>query len=52
MAVKVTVLGGSAKALALDPAVFEAAVKPHLVHETVRAELNAARRSTRGAKTI
>ena len=51
MAVKATVLGGSAKELALDPAVFEAEVKPHLVHETVRAELNAARRGTRGAKS-
>ena len=37
MAVKATVLGGSAKDLALDAEVFEAEVKPHLVHETVRA---------------
>jgi large subunit ribosomal protein L4 len=51
MAVKATVLGGSAKDLALDAAVFEAEVKPHLVHETVRAELNAARRGTRAAKS-
>jgi large subunit ribosomal protein L4 len=51
MAVKATVLGGSAKDHALDAAVFEAEVKPHLVHETVRAELNAARRGTRGAKS-
>ena len=51
MAVKATVLGGSAKDLALDARVFEADVKPHLVHETVRAELNAARRGTRGAKS-
>ncbi len=51
MAVKATVLGGSAKDLALDAAVFEAEVRPHLVHETVRAELNAARRGTRGAKS-
>ena len=51
MAVKATVLGGSAKDLALDAEVFEAEVKPHLVHETVRAELNAARRGTRGAKS-
>jgi len=51
MAVKATVLGGSAKDLALDAAVFEADVTPHLVHETVRAELNAARRGTRGAKS-
>jgi large subunit ribosomal protein L4 len=51
MAVKATVLGGSAKDLALDAGVFEAEVKPHLVHETVRAELNTARRGTRGAKS-
>jgi large subunit ribosomal protein L4 len=35
----------------LDAFVFEAEVKPHLLHETVRAELNAARRGTRGAKS-
>jgi large subunit ribosomal protein L4 len=51
MAVKAAVLGGSAKDVALDAAVFEAEVKPHLVHETVRAELNAARRGTRGTKS-
>ena len=51
MAVKATVLGGSAKDLALDAGIFEAEVKSHLVHETVRAELNAARRGTRGAKS-
>ena len=51
MAVKAVVLGGKAKDVALDATVFEAEVKPHLVHETVRAELNAARRGTRGAKS-
>ena len=51
MAVKAAVLGGKAKDMALDAAVFEAEVKSHLVHETVRAELNAARRGTRGAKS-
>jgi large subunit ribosomal protein L4 len=51
MAVKAAVLGGSAKDVALDAAVFEVEVKPHLVHETVRAELNAARAGTRGAKS-
>jgi large subunit ribosomal protein L4 len=51
MAVKADVLGGSAKDLALDAEVFEAEIKPHLVHEAVRAELNAARRGTRGAKS-
>ena len=48
MAVKAQVLGGSAKDVALDATVFEADVKPHLLHETVRAELNAAR-AGRGA---
>jgi large subunit ribosomal protein L4 len=51
MAVKAAVLGGSARDVALDEGVFEVDVKPHLVHETVRAELNAARRGTRGAKS-
>lgn len=35
----------------LDEAVFAAEIKPHLVHETVRAEMNAARAGTRGSKT-
>jgi large subunit ribosomal protein L4 len=35
----------------LDAFVFEADVKAHLLHETVRAELNAARRGTRAAKS-
>jgi large subunit ribosomal protein L4 len=51
MAVKAAVLGGKAGDVTLDAIVFEAEVKPHLVHETVRAELNAARRGTRGAKS-
>ena len=52
MAVKAKVLGGSAtKDVALEAAVFEAELKPHLVHETVRAEQNAARAGTRGAKS-
>jgi large subunit ribosomal protein L4 len=51
MAVTAAVLGGSAQDVALDAGVFEAEVRPHLVHETVRAELNAARRGTRGAKS-
>jgi large subunit ribosomal protein L4 len=37
--------------VSLEAAVFAAEVKPHLVHETVRAELNAARAGTRGAKS-
>jgi large subunit ribosomal protein L4 len=43
--------GSSAKDVTLDGEVFAADVKPHLVHETVRAELNARRAGTRGAKT-
>jgi large subunit ribosomal protein L4 len=35
----------------LEEGVFAAEVKPHLVHETVRAELNAARSATRGGKS-
>ena len=35
----------------LDAAVFAAEVKPHLVHETVRAEFNAQRAGTRAVKT-
>jgi large subunit ribosomal protein L4 len=49
---KAKLVGGSAaKDVALDAEVFGADVKPHLVHETVRAELNARRAGTRGAKT-
>jgi large subunit ribosomal protein L4 len=51
MAVKAAVLGGKAKDVALDATIFEADVNPHLLHETVRAELNAARSGTRGAKS-
>ncbi|HKY13111.1 MAG TPA: 50S ribosomal protein L4 [Gaiellaceae bacterium] len=51
MAVKAAVLGGSAKDVALDASIFEVEVKPHLVHETVRSELNATRAGTRGAKS-
>ncbi len=43
--------GKSAKSVSLEEAVFGADVKPHLVHEVVRAELNAARAGTRSAKT-
>jgi large subunit ribosomal protein L4 len=45
------VLGGAKKEVSLDEAVFAAEVKPHLVHEAVRAELNAARQGTRAAKS-
>ena len=48
----VLVLGGAeAKEVSLEAAVFAAELRPHLVHETVRAELNAARAGTRGGKS-
>jgi large subunit ribosomal protein L4 len=43
-------LGGTGD-VALAEAVFAAELKPHVVHETVRAELNARRAGTRGAKS-
>jgi len=43
--------GKEALQVTLDGEVFAADVKPHLVHETVRAELNAQRAGTRGAKS-
>jgi large subunit ribosomal protein L4 len=48
---KAPLVGGAKKVVSLDEAIFAAEVKPHLVHETVRAELNARRAGTRGAKT-
>jgi large subunit ribosomal protein L4 len=42
---------GAKREVSLEAAVFAAEVKPHLVHETVRAELNAARAGTRAAKS-
>jgi large subunit ribosomal protein L4 len=49
MATKAQLLGGGD--VTLDETVFAADVKPHLLHETVRAEMNAHRAGTRGAKT-
>jgi large subunit ribosomal protein L4 len=43
--------GKSAKQVTLEEGVFGADVKPHLVHEAVRAELNARRAGTRAAKS-
>jgi large subunit ribosomal protein L4 len=43
--------GKSTKQVTLDGDVFGADVRPHLVHETVRAEMNALRAGTRGAKS-
>jgi large subunit ribosomal protein L4 len=51
MALTAPVIGGAKRDVALDAAVFEAEVKPHLLHETVRAEQNAHRAGTRGAKS-
>jgi large subunit ribosomal protein L4 len=42
--------GKTSKDVTLEESVFAAELKPHVVHETVRAELNADRRGTRGAK--
>jgi large subunit ribosomal protein L4 len=46
-----TVLGGAAKDVTLPEEIFGADVARHLLHETIRAELNARRAGTRGAKT-
>jgi large subunit ribosomal protein L4 len=49
---KAPLLGASAKKdVTLEESVFAADVKPHLVHETIRAELNASRQGTRAAKS-
>jgi large subunit ribosomal protein L4 len=49
---KAPVVGGSkGKDVSLDESVFAVELKPHLVHETVRAEMNAARAGTRGSKS-
>jgi large subunit ribosomal protein L4 len=48
---KAPVIGGSAKEVSLEESVFAVEVKPHLVHETVRAEMNAARAGTKGTKS-
>jgi large subunit ribosomal protein L4 len=50
-ALKAPVLGGAKKEVSLDEAVFGAEPRPHLVHEAVRAELNARRQGTRAAKS-
>jgi large subunit ribosomal protein L4 len=43
--------GKKAKDVTLEEAVFAAELKPHIIHETVRAELNADRSGTRAAKS-
>ena len=49
---KAPLLGASAKKdVTLEETIFGAEIKPHVVHETVRAELNAGRQGTRAAKS-
>ncbi len=43
--------GKMSKDVTLEESVFAAEMKPHVVHETVRAEMNADRRGTRAAKS-
>ena len=43
--------GKKAKDVTLEESIFGAELKPHVVHETVRAEMNARRAGTRAAKT-
>src|ERR1051325_9859437 len=43
--------GKASKQVTLEAEIFGAELKPHLVHETVRAELNARRAGTRGGKS-
>jgi large subunit ribosomal protein L4 len=43
--------GKKSKDISLDEAVFAAEVKPHLVHEAVRAEMNAQRAGTSATKS-
>jgi large subunit ribosomal protein L4 len=43
--------GKKSKDVTLEESVFAAEIKPHVVHETVRAEMNADRRGTRAAKS-
>ena len=48
---KAPLLGGAKQDVSLEESVFGAEVKPHLVHEAVRAELAADRSATRAVKT-
>jgi large subunit ribosomal protein L4 len=43
--------GKTSKDVTLEESVFAAEMKPHVVHETVRAEMNAERQGTRAAKS-
>ena len=49
---KAPLLGGkAAKEVSLEEKIFGAEIKPHLVHEVVRAEMNERRQGTRAAKS-
>jgi large subunit ribosomal protein L4 len=49
---KAPVIGGTkSQDISLEESVFAVEVRPHLVHETVRAEMNAARAGTKGTKS-
>jgi large subunit ribosomal protein L4 len=49
---KAPLLGGkTAKEVSLEASIFSAEIKPHLVHEVVRAEMNDRRQGTRAAKS-
>jgi len=49
---KAPLLGAkAAKEVSLEAAIFGAEIKPHLVHEAVRAEMNERRQGTRAAKS-
>jgi large subunit ribosomal protein L4 len=49
---KAPVIGGTkSHDVSLEESVFAVEVRPHLVHETVRAEMNAARAGTKGTKS-
>ena len=50
-ALKAPLVGGTKKDVSLDEAVFGAEIRPSLVHEAVRAEMNARRQGTRAAKS-
>jgi large subunit ribosomal protein L4 len=43
--------GKKSKDVTLEESLFAAELRPHIVHETVRAEMNADRRGTRAAKS-
>ena len=48
---KAPVLGGAKQEVSLEESVFGVEIKPHLVHEAGRAELNEHRQGTRAAKS-